>query len=149
ESTGAFRLDGCNLSKAMSRRTCRWGSVARGASVLFALSLTTLGCSPSSSALSPTPAQCAVNKPAACVQAPPSYDVVKPIVARYCTSCHRPGGSAGEDHDFTQLAVIVAQREAIVTQLTNCAMPPKSVPKPLLEERQALVDWASCRASGE
>ena len=82
-----------------------------------------------------------------CSGAVPTYSgVVRPTIDRYCTKCHSPNGTAGEDHDFTQYELLHAQRRQLTGQLESSAMPPRGEAKPTDEERAALVHWATCGA---
>ena len=77
--------------------------------------------------------------------APPSYVAeVRPILESRCLECHSNGGEAGEEHDFTKLETVRAQRQRIAEEAAERAMPPS--PKPPLTQAEAdtLVRWAAC-----
>jgi len=80
---------------------------------------------------------------ARCSGSAPDYEsAVAPVVRRYCLECHDPGGSAGEEHDFTKIEVLRAQRKRVERALLAKAMPPKGAPQPSDGERALLTRWA-------
>lgn len=80
-----------------------------------------------------------------CAAAPVFADV-RPLIARYCASCHGPAGSAGEEHDFSRFEILRAQRGRVLGAVTSQAMPPAGSPAPSAEERAAIARWARCGA---
>jgi hypothetical protein len=84
----------------------------------------------------------------ACVGALPSYEAdVRPILERHCFKCHAGDGVAADEHDFSHVETLRAQRGALVGEIRACAMPPSGEP-PLPEpEAAALLRWASCESS--
>lgn len=49
---------------------------------------------------------------------------VKPIIEKYCTSCHQPGGSGGTD--FNRSSVVIPMAEIILQAIDNGSMPPSA-----------------------
>jgi uncharacterized membrane protein len=90
---------------------------------------------------------------------PPTYaDDVKPIVDKYCTTCHATSvtGAARHDapgdHNFeTQAGLIeeahhVDQAAAAGPDSTNTMMPPEGYPAPSVAERKILGEWLACES---
>ena len=77
-------------------------------------------------------------------QGPDSASVAQPLVERYCTSCHAPGRDAGDEHDFTQPALLRAQRRLVSARLRAHSMPPSTSPQPSEAERALMMHWADC-----
>jgi hypothetical protein len=89
-----------------------------------------------------TPA-CRHGAPATCDASAPDYDHdVAPVLAQRCLGCHANGGVAAEDHDFSHLEGVRAERLQIIDEVSSCAMPPRAP----LPERDAdvLLRWAVC-----
>ena len=85
-------------------------------------------------------------QPAPCVQ-PPSYRLdVQPIVQRRCLSCHSGSGDAAEDHDFSRLDVMRAQRHLMRGRVASRAMPPPGAPPLASDEATVLLQWLNCGA---
>jgi hypothetical protein len=79
--------------------------------------------------------------------APPSFEKdVLPILKRSCFPCHAGDGMAAEDHDFSKMDVLLAQRSRVTVQVAACAMPPRQV-KFAPAEANVVLAWAAC--SGE
>lgn len=73
----------------------------------------------------------------------PSYRTeVAPLFKQYCVKCHSPDGSAGDEHDFTRLEVLNAQRRRVKAVLEGSAMPPRGLPQPADSERALMIRWA-------
>lgn len=89
-------------------------------------------------ALRPTPAQ----KP----DAPADFAAVRPVVVKYCVSCHDAKGKKG-GLDLDRFATAADLRKAtkvwegVVEQLEAGEMPPKDKPQPTDAERKQLVAW--------
>jgi uncharacterized membrane protein len=64
------------------------------------------------------------------------------VVAKRCVSCHSPGGTAGDDYDWTNEQSLVAHRRNVAAQVAENAMPPAGYPRPTAEERRTLLCWA-------
>jgi hypothetical protein len=88
-------------------------------------------------------ASCGHARPARCTARATSFEVdVGPVLEKRCFSCHANGGSAAEDHDFSNMERLKADRAAIADQVASCAMPPRS---PLDDaDANTLLAWASC-----
>jgi len=88
-------------------------------------------------------ASCHHDAPAACVQPAPSFaDEVEPILKKRCFACHTGNGVAADEHDFSTMKSVVAERGDIVDEISSCSMPPRS---PLGDdEAGTLLRWASC-----
>lgn len=99
-----------------------------------------LGCgSPTSlesASRSSTPQTCAL-------RAPDYQTKVQPLVARYCSTCHAPGGDA-EEHDFSQPERLRAERRVVGARLRAHSMPPSTSPQPSAAERALLLHWTTC-----
>src|SRR5438105_15487091 len=81
-----------------------------------------------------------------CPESKPSYaHDVRPILNARCTSCHSPGGQE-PSRDFTTYSGVFSQRQAVLTQVYSCRMPPSDSPQPATQERSVLVSWLVCGA---
>ena len=88
------------------------------------------------------------NAPQTCATGDPSYSsAVRPLVARYCISCHSADGVAGDEHDFTQPELLRAQRRLVGARLRAHSMPPATSAQPSATERALLTHWADCGAA--
>jgi uncharacterized membrane protein len=67
---------------------------------------------------------------------------IRPLVDKYCVSCHSPGGAAGEDYDFRGDAALSARRRNIEAKLRLHVMPPPNAHQPSDAERMTLRCWA-------
>jgi len=93
-------------------------------------------------AASAAPAAQSCNGPA------PGYSAeVQPVLEKRCFSCHTGDGSAADDHDFSSLQRVLAERQDIAKQIGAHAMPP--APKQQLsgDETSLLLRWATCAGS--
>jgi uncharacterized membrane protein len=78
-----------------------------------------------------------------CPAEPIAVSDVRPLVDKYCVSCHSPNGAAGEDYDFTNNVGITARRRNIEAKLRLHVMPPPNAhPQPSDAERMTLRCWA-------
>jgi mono/diheme cytochrome c family protein len=82
--------------------------------------------------------------PSRCNSAVPTYTAdVAPIFAVSCVDCHSSDGGP----NFSPLGTypqVVAQRQAVLTQVLTCLMPIAPVP-PLTEaQRQTILSWLVC-----
>jgi uncharacterized membrane protein len=90
------------------------------------------------SAPAASPAHCAVAQP-------PTYIAdVRPVLERRCFTCHANDGPAAEEHDFTHVETLRAQRQLLVDEVTARAMPPKGRPQLTDAEAQTLLQWVAC-----
>ena len=88
-----------------------------------------------------------VGAPQTCATSDPSYaSAVRPVVERYCVSCHSADGDAGDEHDFTRPALLKAQRRLVSARLRAHSMPPATSAQPSDAERALLTHWADCGA---
>jgi hypothetical protein len=82
-----------------------------------------------------------------CTGLAPTYIAdVGPVLARRCFPCHHSGGEAAEDHDFSKLEVLRAQRVAVVANVVSHTMPPPGQPALDSAETALLLNWAACGA---
>jgi hypothetical protein len=91
---------------------------------------------------------CGSTQPRGCVEPSPSFARdVAPILERRCFACHANGGIAADDHDFSRFATLHAQKDAVIVEVSACAMPPSDAPTTLaLDEADTLLQWAACGA---
>jgi hypothetical protein len=83
----------------------------------------------------------------ACGPSPPMYDrEVLPVLAAHCFKCHAGEGAAADEHDFSKVATLQAQRLALTNEIGACAMPPSSEPPLGAEDANILLTWAACGA---
>jgi len=81
-----------------------------------------------------------------CPSPQPSYATdVRPILNARCTTCHSPGGKEAV-RDLTTYSGVFSQRQAVLTQVYSCRMPPSDAPQPAAQERSVLVGWLVCGA---
>jgi uncharacterized membrane protein len=79
---------------------------------------------------------------------PPTYVAdVRPVLERRCFTCHANDGPAAEEHDFTRVETLRAQRHLLVDEVTARAMPPKGRPQLTDAEAQTLLQWVACGAT--
>jgi uncharacterized membrane protein len=71
---------------------------------------------------------------------------VRPLLERRCFTCHANDGPAAEDHDFTRVEILRAQRRSLTDVVTARAMPPQGRPQLTDDEAALLLRWASCDA---
>jgi hypothetical protein len=95
----------------------------------------------------PPHATCNRRRPAACVEPAPSYaEVIAPLLERRCFACHANGGMAADDHDFSHFETLHAQRNAVIAEISTCAMPLPQAPPLEESEAEVLLGWAACGA---
>jgi hypothetical protein len=71
---------------------------------------------------------------------------VRPILARRCARCHTGDGAAAEDHDWSRLEILRAQRRSLVDDVAARTMPPAGQPALSETEAQTLLLWGVCGA---
>jgi hypothetical protein len=90
-----------------------------------------------------------MTRPAAsCTGPQPTYVAdVRPVLESRCFACHAGSGPAAEEHDFTHVETLQAQRQQLIDDVTAHAMPPQG--RPPLEDAEAhvLLQWAACAAA--
>ena len=120
-----------------------------GALAVVATALALSGCgSANAPASAPAAVQPTAEAARSCAPGDPSYTAqVQPLVERYCSSCHSPGGDAGEEHDFTHFETLHAQRRLVSARLRYHSMPPRTSPQPQLAESALIAHWADCGAA--
>jgi hypothetical protein len=93
-------------------------------------------------------AVCRVSPVSGCTDHGPSFArEVRPILERRCLRCHSGEGVAAEEHDFSRLEVLHAQRGELEGEISTCAMPPRA---PLPEdESRTLLRWVACGAQAD
>ena len=80
-----------------------------------------------------------------CAGSPPTYtDDVRPILERRCFKCHAGDGVAADEHDFSQVQILRAQRVAFASEIGTCAMPPAPEPPVADAESEVLLRWVAC-----
>ena len=79
---------------------------------------------------------------ASCPLTPMTTAEARPLVDKYCVSCHSPDGAAGEDYDFRGDPAILARRSNIEAKLRLHVMPPPGARQPSDAERAVLRCWA-------
>jgi uncharacterized membrane protein len=99
---------------------------------------------------------CVNEAPTACHDAAPSYAAnVVPIVQAHCYECHADAGIdlSGSGIDLGSYEGIWHERGAVLTQLSECAMPPAMAadgmapPVPTTAvERATILGWVACGA---
>ena len=82
-----------------------------------------------------------------CAGPPTTYVAdVRPLIERRCLTCHAGDGVAAEDHDFSRVEALRAQRRSLTDEVTQRAMPPQGRPQLTDAEAQVLLRWAACGA---
>jgi uncharacterized membrane protein len=82
---------------------------------------------------------------ASCTGPQPTYVAdVRPVLEKRCFTCHAGSGPAAEEHDFTHVETLRAQRQQLVDDVTAHAMPPQGRPPLEDAEAQVLLRWAAC-----
>jgi uncharacterized membrane protein len=80
-----------------------------------------------------------------CVGTAPTYaEDVRPVLEQRCFKCHAGDGVAAEEHDFSRLETLRAQKMALANEVGACAMPPSSEPALSDEEAERLLLWVAC-----
>jgi uncharacterized membrane protein len=83
-----------------------------------------------------------------CAGFPPTYtDDVRPILERRCFKCHAGDGAAADEHDFSQVQTLRAQRVAFASEIGTCAMPPAPEPPMAEAEAEVMLRWVACGAA--
>jgi len=129
--------------------------VIRGSRVTLALVL--LAATAGACAHDPPPAARAAREPKEsschhatppCAGLPPTYATdVRPILERRCFKCHAGEGVAADEHDFSYVETLRAQKHALASEIGACAMPPSSeLPVPDAEA-EVLLRWVACGAA--
>jgi uncharacterized membrane protein len=86
--------------------------------------------------------------PARCEGAPPTYAAdVRAILERRCFACHAGEGPAAEEHDFSRVDTLRAQRRQLTDAVAQRAMPPAGRPPLSDAEAATLLRWAACGGS--
>ena len=111
--------------------------------LLLASALLAGACAGARVAAAPTPVDAAsTDAEASCAARSVPTAEVRPLVDRYCVSCHSPDGAAGEDYDFRSDTAIVLRRRNIEAKLRLHVMPPPTARQPSDAERDLLRCWA-------
>jgi hypothetical protein len=80
-----------------------------------------------------------------CAGPPPTYtDDVRPILERRCFKCHAGDGAAADEHDFSQVQILRAQKTALAGEIGTCSMPPSPEPPVADAEAEVLLRWVAC-----
>jgi hypothetical protein len=83
-----------------------------------------------------------------CVGPPPTYTAdVRPILERRCFKCHAGEGVAADEHNFSHVETLRAQKRALANEIGACAMPPSSEPPVPDAEAEVLLRWVACGAA--
>ena len=129
---------GCSTLAGM-----RGVSLQRTAHAALALPLVIACSSPSEDS---TPS-CPNDLPASCPDPAPSYaSDVAPLMQARCFPCHDNGGTAGAKLLFTNYAQVFSHRQAILSQVHACRMPPAGASGLSASERATLQGWLVCHA---
>jgi len=81
----------------------------------------------------------------ACVGDSPRYtEDVRPILERRCFKCHAGDGAAAEEHNFSLIETLRAQKSALASEVGTCAMPPSSESPVPDAEAEVLLRWVAC-----
>ena len=84
----------------------------------------------------------------ACTGAAPTYSAdVRPILERRCFKCHAGDGVAADEHDFSHVEILRAQKGGLAGEIGACAMPPSTEPALPDGEAEVLLRWVACGAS--
>jgi uncharacterized membrane protein len=76
----------------------------------------------------------------------PTYLEVRPILEHRCNRCHAGDGPAAEDHDWSRIETLRAQRRSLADDVASRAMPPAGEPPLSDAEAKVLATWALCGA---
>ena len=89
---------------------------------------------------------CPADEPKACpTTGVPSYATdIAPLIDKYCTSCHGPGGEKS-NMPLTTYAQLDGAISSVHNQIYQCRMP-LSPPDPTEAERVTLLTWFVCGA---
>jgi uncharacterized membrane protein len=96
---------------------------------------------------------CATGKPvakpsASCAGPRVTYVAdVRPLLERRCFACHANDGPAAEEHDFSRVETLRAQRRSLADVVAARAMPPQGRPQLTDTEAQLLLRWSACGAA--
>jgi hypothetical protein len=95
-------------------------------------------------AQAPTATSCRHATPQ-CGASLPEYTAdVLPILERRCFKCHAGDGVAADEHNFSHLETLLAQKTALANEIGACAMPPSSEPPVADAEAEVLLRWVAC-----
>jgi uncharacterized membrane protein len=109
---------------------------------LLVLSMLLAGACASSQGSGSAPQSGAESAPLICPDHTVSLSEARPLVSKYCITCHSPEGAAGPDYDFRANSALTAHRRTIEAKLRLRSMPPRGVPQPNDSERSTLWCWA-------
>jgi uncharacterized membrane protein len=85
--------------------------------------------------------------PASCPEGAPSYaSDVAPLLQKYCTKCHAPGGEQSSI-PFDTLSGVQAYKAEMQHELGECEMPPAGDSQPSAAEREKILAWLVCGAA--
>jgi hypothetical protein len=83
-----------------------------------------------------------------CEGSPPAYtEDVRPILERRCFKCHAGDGVAADEHNFSHIETLRAQKTALANEVGTCAMPPSPEPPVADVEAETLLRWVACGAA--
>jgi hypothetical protein len=84
----------------------------------------------------------------ACAGSPPTYaDDLRPILEKHCFKCHAGDGVEADDHNFSHVETLRAQKRALANEIGQCAMPPSPEPAVSDSEAELLLRWVACGAA--
>lgn len=90
--------------------------------------------------------QCPNDLPQSCPAAVPSYQAdIMPLLKRACTECHSASGIV-PNRPLDNYNSVYSQRQAVLTQVYACRMPPPGAPPLSTADRQLLLTWLICQS---
>jgi hypothetical protein len=142
---GALILASCRRTNQAARMHARGARLA----VLGALGAwcTIIACSSPDAASDAGAPSCPNDLPTSCPDPPPSYaSDIAPLLEQRCFPCHDSDGAAGPLLEYTSYDSVYQNRQAILSQVYGCRMPPPDAGQPTPSEREQLLDWLVCHA---
>lgn len=89
---------------------------------------------------------CPNDLPQSCPSPAPSYQTdIMPLIKRVCTECHSATGIV-PNRPLDTYSAVYSQRQAVLTQVYACRMPPPGATQLTTTERQQLLTWLICQA---
>lgn len=121
-------------------------SAGRLAAALSFLLLAISGCSGETPRNDLATGQCPNDLPQSCPATVPSYQAeIMPLLKRACTECHSATGIV-PNRPLDNYNSVYSQRQAVLTQVYACRMPPPGAPPLSTADRQLLLTWLICQS---